>query len=638
MHIRLKDTGAILDMKPDTKLSITLNNPMLKEQGSMSLPLTLPYTPANMRNLGDVNLQSLFKYRRNRDVLVEAGIYQKQGLLRIASGSKELEGAVYLEESPLYARMKETQMSQAFDITRPASEFHVAGTFSNNLDMMIKYMELVMVGNIEDDFFLFPVATDHFDQNISSSAGDTNYTFYQVLNEQYSALHPVASDMDMDMNGKPYFKLCGRIPRKYYEGSKFIDAPKGYAITPFLKQSYVLRRIFAYFGYELRQSIFDTDPEMRKIAVLNNTADAITKAQLKYSQLVPSVKISDYLQSVRTDYGCEFFISADYKYVEVRFWNDILDNKNYIPLDDKISDVPEINLSDSKMIKLTNNRSIEYSDVGFDTLEKFEANKGPLINTPYPPGSGPAGYYFMQEVGQIWQKSFNEAGQVEWKYDSQYLFDEYKDKEDSVNDDYDTKDSKREHIAFLTVYVRFFRIDTMLSPGMNYYMLYVGKRRHMNTTLKALNGAGSDDDKVVESNKNTMKCPIMTAFYRGRSSNYEAQYAYKCVYGNIHGYSMADEGHPYPGGFDLIFGGTNGLYLKFWAKYAAVIRDSFDEVKLPLHLDIRDVMNFRFDNIYMLDNQPLLPEKLAFSIDQENKVTVSEAVFRTIKLYRDGNS
>ncbi|GAB6121003.1 hypothetical protein [Dysgonomonas termitidis] len=635
MHIRLKDTGAVLDMKPNTKLSVTLNNPMLKEQASMSLPLTLPRTPTNVRSLGDVDITSLYKYKRTRDALVEAGVWQKQGLLRIGSGSREIEGAVYLDESPMYARMKETEMSQAFDITRPASDFHVSGTFTSDLDMMIKYMELVMVGNIEDDFYLFPVATDHFDQDITNSEGTTNYTFYQVLNEQYSALYPVAGDMDTDMNGKPYFKLCGRIPRKYYEGSKFIDAPKGYAISPFLKQSYVLRRIFAYFGYELRESIFDTDPEMKKIAVLNNTADSIVHSQLKYSQLVPSVKISDYLQSARTDYGCEFFISPDYKYVDVKFWNDILDNKDYIPLDDKISDIPEINLSDSKMIKLTNNRSIEYSDVSFDTLEKFEANKGPLINTPYPPVSGPEGYYFMQEVGQIWQKSVNEAGQTEWKYDSQYLFDEYKDKEDSVNDDYDTRDSKREHIAFLTVFVRYFRIDTMLHIGTNYYMLYIGKRRHMNTTLKALNGAGTDDDKVVESNKDTMKCPIMTAFYRGRSSNYEAQYAYKCVYGNIHGYSMADEGLPYPGGFDLIFGGTNGLYQKFWTKYAAVIRDSFNEVKLPLRLGIQDVMNFRFDNIYMFDNQPLLPEKLAFSIDRDDKVMVSEAVFRTIKLYLD---
>jgi hypothetical protein len=635
MHIRLKDSGAILDMKPDTKLNITLNNPMLKEQGSMSLPLTLPRTPGNVISLGDVDLKSLYKYRKTRDVLVEAGVYQKQGLLRMGAGGKELEGAVYLDESPMYARMKETDMSQAFDITRPAADFHIDGTFDTPLDMMIKYMELVMVGNIKDDFYLFPVATDHFDQDITSSAGTTNYTFYQVLNEQYSALHPIGSDMDTDIYGKPYFKLCGRIARKYYEGSKFVDAPKGYAITPFLKQSYVLRRIFAYFGYELRESIFDTDPEMKKIALLNNTADAIVHSQLKYTHLVPSVKISDYLQSVRTDYGCEFFVSADYRYVEVRFWNDILDNKNYIPLDDKLSDEPEISLTDSKMIKLTNNRSIEYSDTNFDTLEKFEAEKGPLTNTPYPPGSGPAGYYFLQEIGQIWEKSVNEAGGTEWKYDSQYLFDEYKDKEDSVSDDYDTKDSKREHIAFLTVFVRYFRIDTMLHPGTNYYMPYIDKRRHMNTTLKALNGTGTDDDKVVESNKDTVKCPIMTAFYRGRSSNYEAQYAYKCVYGNIHGYSMADEGNPYPGGFDLIFGGTNGLYQKFWAKYAAVIRDSFNEVKPPLRLTIQDIMDFRFDNIYMLDNQPLLPEKLAFSIDQDNNITVSEAVFRTIKLYVD---
>ena len=627
MHIRLKDTGAILDMKPDTKLSITLNNPMLKEQGSMSLPLALPYTPANMRNLGDVNLQSLFKYRRNRDVLVEAGVYQKQGLLRIASGSKELEGAVYLEESPLYARMKEKDMKQAFDITRPASDFRVAGAFSSDLDMMIKYMELVMVGSIEDDFFLFPVATDHFDQDITSSAGTTNYTFYQVLNEQYSALYPTDSDLATDLNGEPYFKLCGRIERTYYDGSRFTKAPKGYSITPFLRQSYVLRRIFAYFGYELRESAFDTDPEMQKIAVLNNTADAITKAQLKYSQLVPSTKISDYLQSVRTDYGCEFFITPDHRYVEVKFWKDILDNKDYKALDDKITDVPVINLSDSKLLKLTHNRSIEFSDVNFDTLSRFQSGLDVLYEIASFSQATFDGYYFVRSYGQIWEYRSGESPQ--WKYHSQYLFDFYIDKPDSVDNDYDTKDSKRDYIAYLDVFVRYFRIDTMLQIGTNYRMPFIGQRRHMNTIL-VINSSG-DETKEVNNNKETENCVIMTAFYRGRHP--EGNEDSRRVYGNI--FKCDSNGIVFPGGFNLIFGGINGLYQKFWSEYAAVILDSFNEVKLPLRLDIRDVMNFRFDNIYMLDNQPLLPEKLAFSIDQENNVTVSEAIFRTIKLYLD---
>jgi|GEM_PF-2526815 len=629
MHIRLKDTGAILDMKPDTKLNITLNNPMLKEQGSMSLPLTLPRTPANVRSMGDINLQSLYKYKRTRDVLVEAGIYQKQGLLRIGSGSKELEGAVYLDESPMYARMKETDMSQAFDITRPASDFHVDGTFADELDMMIKYMELVMVGNIEDDFYLFPVATDHFDQDITNSEGTTKYTFYQVLNEQYSALNPQPSDMDTDMNGKAYFKLCGRIERQYYDGDKFTKTLKGYAITPFLKQSYVLRRIFEYFGYELRESIFDTDPEMKKIALLNNTADAITKAQLKYSQLVPSVKINDYLQSVRTDYGCEFFITPDHKYVEVRFWKDILDNKDYKVLDDKISDVPVINLSDSKMIKLTNNRSIEFSEVNYDTFNKFQSDLDVLYHVASFSQASFDGYYFIQSYGQIWEYRSGESPQ--WKYHSQYLFDFYIDKPESIDDDYDTKDSKRDYIAYLDVFVRYFRIDTMLHIGTNYRMPYIGRRRHMNTILIALNNSGSDPDKEVNNNKETEKCLIMTAFYRGRHP--EGNEDSRRVYGNIFRYDS--NGNALPGGFNLIFGGLNGLYDKFWAKYAAVIRDSFNEVKLPLRLTIQDAMNFRFDNIYMLENQPLLLEKLAFSIDKEDNVMVSEAIFRTIKLYLD---
>lgn len=635
MHIRLKDTGTILDMKPDTRLSITLNNPMLKEQGSMSLPLALPRTPANVRSLGDVDIKSLYKYKRTRDVLVEAGVWQKQGLLRIASGSKELEGAVYMDESPMYARMKETEMSQAFDITRPASDFHVDGTFTTDLDMMIKYMELVMVGNIEDDFFLFPVATDHYNETIDIPAiGNTDFTFYQLLNEQMSSGTSSPDIIDIDLDGNQYFKLSGRNAQQYKSGSDWQDVPVGYGITPFLKQSYVLRRIFAYFGYELRESIFDTDPEFQKIAILNNTADAITKAQLKYSQLVPSVKISDYLQSVRTDYGCEFFISPDYKYVEVRFWNDILDNKDYIPLDDKISDVPVINLFDSKLIKLTNNRSLEFSDISFDTWNKFQDQVDPLSSISDFPLAPADGYYFVRSFGQIWERRTNNIGVPLWNYHSQALFDFYVDKSESTDDDYDTKDSKREHTAHLTVCIRL--TDRSIPGGSPQYYLrmpFVDKRRHMNTAVKVHKQDADGNEEYLENENDTAKCPIMTAFYRGRMDTIFVGDSLR-FHGHIFGYD--DAGILFPGGFDLIFGGTNGLYNKFWTKYAAIILDSFNEVKIPLHLDIRDVMNFRFDNIYMLDNQPLLPEKLVFSIDRDDNVTVSEAVFRTIKLYLDG--
>ncbi|MDR1883742.1 MAG: hypothetical protein LBR26_13300 [Prevotella sp.] len=637
MDIRLED-GGVLDMKPDAKLNITMNNPMLANYGTMSLPVTLPDTANNTRHLGAVSLQAQYKYRRNHDVIVEAGVYRKQGLLRIASGSKDREAAIYMEESPMYARMKEVDMPQAFNITRPASDFHVDGTFDDDLDMMIKYMELVMVDNIRDDFYLFPVATDYYNESVDvEGMGNTGFTFYWILNEQMSSGVDAPDIIDTDLYGQPYLKLAGRIARQYREENNWVDVPKGYGITPFLKQGYVLRRIFEYFGYELRESIFDTDPQMQKIVVLNNTADTVVNARIKYSQLVPSVKISDYLESIRTDYGCEFFLSADHKYVEVKFWNDLIDNKDYKVLDSCLSGDPVINLTDPKLIKLANKRSIEFSNTNFDTLNKFQDEYYVLYHVASFSQASRDGYYFIQSYGQIWERLTTtlQGGvtSVSWKYHSQYLFDFYLEKESSVDDDYESKESNREHTANLPVFVRYTAAFASTGyPGYNLRMLFIGKRRHLNTTLKPYNKNEDGTGENLEDSDGSTECPVMAAFYRGRNYNTASELNPLSVYGNIYGYDS--EGLPCPGGFDLIFGGLNGLYQKFWAKYAAVILDSFYEVNLPLRLDLADIMNFRFDNIYMVENQPLLPQKLSFSIDLDNNVEVGEALFRTIKLYK----
>lgn len=641
MNIRLLDGGGVLDLKTDFKLSMTVNNPMLTEQGSMSLPITIPETANNSRLLGMLNLQSHYKPKRNHSAIIEAGIYQKPALLRLNEKERDSEAVLYLNESPMYARMKETDMLQAFDITRPASDFFVSGTFDSDLDMMIKYMELVMVGNIEEDFYLFPVATDNYDQTYQDDPLNPNgtFTFYQVLNEQcsfvVSSLSQIDPLIDTDLNGITYYRLAGREPRKYYNKNEFEDVPKGYGITPFLKQTFILHRIFNYFGYELEESIFDTDPQFQKIAVLNNTADAIVNTNLKYSQLVPSVKISDYLQSVCTDYGCEFFISTDLKTVKVIFWNDLLSNTDYHLLDNKLSGRYKLELSDELLLKLTCKRSIDFSNTNFDTLEKFISEYGDLMYISSIPSSGismPDGLYFIQKYGQIWEKKGN-TGVVsdDWKYHSQYLFDYYLAKE-NIDEDYDTKESNREYVAYVPAYVRYtYKAQVYFFPGEVWNMPYIGSRRHLNSQILVTVTNGDYTTSTLEEESNSVSCPITTAFYKGRyNGTPNVTDDPRNVFGSI--YLWDQSGNP-DGTFDLIFGGLNGLYSKFWSKYAAVIRDSFNIVKLPLHFDLTDIQNFRFDNIYMIDNQPLLPEKLSFSIDRNNKVTVSEAQFRTTKLY-----
>ena len=440
MNIRI-ESGESLDLKPDFKLSIKLNSPLLSEQSSMSLPVTLP--ESNNKTLGfPDSLAGRYKLRRAIPALIEAGAYNKLALLRLAGYESGTIGALYLNESEMYAKMKEVELSQAFEIVRPASDFHVPGNFSEPLDMMIKYMELVMFDSIQDDFHLFPVATDTYQRTYESRRGKSTVTHHNLLNEFRSSIgYDDGFLNDTDLNGVKYNKLAGRDARTIEDEGKNVDIPKGYGITPFLKQNYILRRIFEYFGYELEESVFDTDPELRKIVVLNNTADAIVREQLNYSQLVPSGTINDYLESVRTDYGCEFFITPDHKSVEVKFWKDILNDIDYIPLDSKVTGTPVLNYVDSKLLKLTNKRGLEGASVNFDTLAKFECNFGKIKTTEKLPAATSniaPGYYHVLSLDAIYE--FYESGNfIRYKFLSPALFDYYEEKKDA---EYDTHDMK----------------------------------------------------------------------------------------------------------------------------------------------------------------------------------------------------
>lgn len=645
MNIRLKEGGGLLDLKPDFRLNLTINNPMLAEQSSMSLPITIPDTPGNNSQLGLLSLKSLHKPKRNHDAIIEAGIYQKPALLRFNEKLKDREAVLYLNESPMYAKMKEVELSLAFDIVRPTEDFHVDGAFDTPLDMLIKYMELVMMDNIREDFHLFPVATDYYSETVTTGFGDKEYTFYQVLNEQMSSGGRTDDIYDTDLYGNKYRKLAGRRARQYRVGGDWTDVPKGYSITPFLKQTFILHRIFNFFGYKLEESIFDTDPEFQKIVFMNNTADAIVetkvdgvvKTRLNYAQLVPSGTIKDFLDTIRIDYGCDFSISTDLKTVKVIFWNDILPNTNYHLLDGKLSGRYKLELSDELLLKLTGKRSIEYSEMNFDTQERFEKNYGELKYVKYLDSrdntSYADGYYLVQSLGDIYERYtyINDSGNPVqgWRYASKYLFDHYLDKKDGIFQD---KASNREYIATIPAYVHYTEpLVGVHIPGIFYRMPFIGKRRNLNSFVRKLYTDENGNVESVDEKEDIVTCPIMSAFYRGRATDQGRDQG--GIYGNIMMYD--DLGEPFDGGFNLIFGGANGLYEKFWKKYAATIRDSFHKVTIPLHLDISDIISFRFDNIYMLDNQPLLPEKLAFSIDQEDNVTVSEALFRTIKLYLD---
>jgi hypothetical protein len=82
--------GQALDIPKDFSLELELNNPFFSEDGSQSLPVTLPYTSHNLSLLD--NPQSITRTKKiltDRSATVRDGIFQQTARLVVFSSYEE---------------------------------------------------------------------------------------------------------------------------------------------------------------------------------------------------------------------------------------------------------------------------------------------------------------------------------------------------------------------------------------------------------------------------------------------------------------------------------------------------------------------------------------------------------------------
>ncbi len=648
MEIHL-DNGQYLDLPTDLELNVSHSNPLISEQGTYSLPVLLPGTENNRKMLKNPQrFDNVYKDVIKLPAYIKQGLFQKKASLNILEAGDDIDTFFQMNESEMYAKMKETKLSTAFDIKRYPAEFLPDMAFDDDMDRMIRYLEQVMIGNIDDDFHLFEVATDT--RSLTLESNNQTYDVYQFLNElafRMSFQNYEHDTYDTDPSGRKYRVLRARYDHTVVLNNNLVQVPKGYGITPFLKLNYILTRIFEYFGYELDLSYFESDDNLNRIVIPNNTADALMRGYIDYAQLVPTGTINDFLDNVRKAFGCEFFVSEDNRKVEVKFWNDVLSDirldKDWTPY---LTSLPKKKIIEPKTVKMTFKRSFDKSEVAYSTLAEFEAKFGklnPINQMPATSQLGPydEGFYFVRNCRQIWEIYLDsDVGYKRVKIYGYPLFDYYID-EDL---EYEEKECDLEFIpnvsglrckGFIysendiksnTSYVYF------PSPNNVYTSpVYFGERRHMNTVLEKTDS--SQETTVVK--ETAGDCPMSILYFRTdyfiNESNLE-NLDYEIIgYGTVFGY---DRNGAITGALDLIPGGDTGLYDRFYKKLDDVLRNSYQQITVTLNLPEKDIANFRMDKLICIEHQPLLPELFEYTV-KEKDIDVNKVVFRTIRIYKD---
>jgi hypothetical protein len=478
-----------------------------------------------------------------------------------------------------------------------------------------------MTGEIEDDFCIFPIATEP--KYTAHSDFDSFYYFLNDVNINKTA---------MAHDGKPYYNLAAYDEHLITGDSDIlITEPVGYGVTPFLKLNYVLKEIFRYLGYELQPSFFSTNPDYNKMVVLNNTADAILKGTIDYSQLLPDTTIDNFLSSLRKKYLLDFFINDDGKSVEVRLLDNILtedaDDDYSLYIDGDL----EVEYEEPKQIKLTSKRSLEKAAVVFDSSSEFFRNNVVVQQiTTYDDVLNPelgviyvknAGFYFKREYfpERTVDGVHIGAGRFSTFY-TRDLFNFYNKYESLKTEEFESSDE------FIPMILSYFTTGAKTGEGvastMRMPIPFIGAPRHLNSYVKTSSG------DIEEDKENS--CPLGFCFAIGRSKVVQA-YKNSTMHflGTILAYDNA--GNRW-GESSLLYNGENGLFEKNWKKYDDILRGSNPVLTGKINLPQTKIASLRMDRLKIIHGQPVLP--LSIKYEQKNGFTeVKEMQFKCIKGY-----
>jgi hypothetical protein len=521
----------------------------------------LPSSARNLESLGyPTRIGRSEKYLRKIPAKIEAGVFQKDGQLVIDSANRSsgIVGAIMLNESDLYTQIKDVKIQDVF-IKIIRDDFAAE---ENPIESWYNYLMLCMSGIESDDFTMFPVAVDY-----SEDSG------YKLLN---SPDHTVAADI---------WPLRYKS-RKITIGDESQNVPEGYGITPFLWMWRAIEILFAEWGYNIGENPFRTDPHLSKIVLLNNTADSICVGKIRYSDLVPSCSVSEFLMFLENKFLVHAYINPESKIIDIVPLQSVLSSPPDSDLSSIVNGEIKYVFSDPKEVALSSDTSLDGAAPAMSTI--FEFNKK---------------FKFLTELDEFnWRNNAYKYTLVKRLSTGEYFEILRKVADSSVRrnrlgtnyfshytGNLAAKEYKADDIMPPMVEIDLGLIGALMAKVV---CPYIGERRHINTEYS--DNAESEQKIIIalaaglaESDVN-----VISKAYLGTTQKY-----------NNLGHSWAD--------YDLT---TFDLYKLFFKGWNSILMNSTREVECRIDYPITQLLSLRLDRLKLIQGQKVLQKSLSYTV------------------------
>lgn len=335
-----------LSLPEDFTFDIESVHPFFSDEGTASVPVTIPASPENLRLLGypENPLRSRRHVREQMAYLTAGSFRQRCKLITESAGKTAgISASLAFLESEMYADLQDRNLQdlfaeKAYFMTKMSS-FRPTDIYQGRTRDPETY------GNYLYDVAVFPVATDM----------DSDGNVF-VLNSPKSDGTLEDSARSETVNGQS------------------VQVPAGYGISIFLYLWALVEYVFTLSGYTVKNNPFHTDPVLKRIVVVNNCADmccAETYSSLGwgfcYADLVPDMTVGELLGCLHDVFGA--YVTCDAGTVDIRFVKDDLAADPDADLSGYSRDDDSVSYPEPHNLKLSFDTSLDKAEPAAETLQ-----------------------------------------------------------------------------------------------------------------------------------------------------------------------------------------------------------------------------------------------------------------------------
>lgn len=562
-------------LPPDFNFEMELTNPLFSDEGSSSLPFTLPLTKENLVATDHPDVLAREERVIDRmECIVQYGTFQLQGLLSVSSLSKsELSGHIMLSESRMYSESRNSNIRDIIDHERVSTQSTVQGLcriLENNNEAYISKPE-------DDDYMPEEIA-------VFPVAGQFTDTYKLMLNGRVD---------ESDEGGIAYGGLESAA-RSIKVGNDTYNVPEGYGLTAFPFLSHIINLILRNLGYKVIRNDFQTQP-FCNLVLLNPVADAICAGTLYYKDLVPNITFGDFVEWLYDKFGAVICITGKSS-ASVVLLAKVLQMPFDIDLTEYAEDDETLSIPEVECVHISVDTSLEGAEPVDGEYDHAVHSVGQFNTVNKEGQASPAEgkYYYAKNTGKFYRKSKDGATIA---------------KTEAFSFSGGNWTDKKEELSPSDLYT------PMLSYSLykpSYAVPYVGPFAHYHTVIK-------DSDEEEENSHPLMVCWV---YYMN---------GYRC--GTVCGHDAAGNRLTYgPDKTPLPALSPTGIYELCWAKYNAMLQDSAPEiaVKINLPLSILQTLDIVCPKRYK--GHKVLIKSLSYSVSSTG-VTYGEAKLQLIHEY-----